>query len=59
MQLFTAKLRLVEGGLKQRWKCKQVRFRLAQRGNEIVLHPVPIFLDPGAKRGDTRDDLMR
>jgi hypothetical protein len=59
VQLFTAKLRLVEGGLKQRWKCKQVRFRLVQRGSEIVLHPVPIFLDPSARRGDTRDDLMR
>ena len=43
VQLFTAKLRLVEGGLRQKWKCKQVRFRLVQRGNEIVLHPVPLF----------------
>jgi len=43
IQLFTAKLRLIEGGLRQKWKCKLVRFRLVQRGNEIVLHPVPVF----------------
>jgi hypothetical protein len=43
VQLFTAKLRLVEGGLKQKWKCKQVRFRLVNRSGEITLHPVPIF----------------
>jgi len=36
-------LRLIEGGLRQKWKCKLVRFRLVQRGNEIVLHPVPVF----------------
>ncbi len=43
VQLFTAKLRLLEGGLKQKWKCKLVRFRLVNNGGEITLHPVPIF----------------
>jgi hypothetical protein len=43
VQLFTAKLRLLEGGLKQKWKCKQVRFRLVNQGGEITLHPIPIF----------------
>ena len=43
VQLFTAKLRLLEGGLKQKWKCKQVRFRLSQNAGEIVFHPVPMF----------------
>jgi len=43
VQLFTAKLRLVEGGLRQKWKCKQVRFRLEARGGDVVLVPVPLF----------------
>jgi hypothetical protein len=43
VQLFTAKLRLLEGGLKQKWKCKLVRFRLSQDGREVTLIPVPLF----------------
>lgn len=43
VQMFTAKLRLVEGGLRQKWKSKQVRFRLETRGGEIFLVPVPVF----------------
>jgi hypothetical protein len=43
VQMFTAKLRLIEGGLKQRWKCKQVRFRVSQSGGEVTLRPVPLF----------------
>jgi len=43
VQLFTAKLRLIEGGLKEKWSCKQVRFRVATSGDEVTLKPVPIF----------------
>jgi hypothetical protein len=43
VQMFTAKLRLVEGGLRQKWKSKQVRFRLETRAGEVVLVPVPVF----------------
>ena len=43
VQMFTAKLRLIEGGLKQKWKCKQVRFRVSQKGDEVTLRPVPVF----------------
>lgn len=43
VQLFTAKLRLIEGGLKQKWKCKQVRFRVSQAGGDVTLIPVPLF----------------
>lgn len=43
VQLFTAKLRLIEGGLKEKWSCKQVRFRVATSGSEVTLKPVPIF----------------
>jgi hypothetical protein len=43
VQMFTAKLRLTEGGLKQKWKCKQVRFRVSQNGGEVTLRPVPVF----------------
>jgi hypothetical protein len=43
VQMFTAKLRLMEGGLKQKWKCKQVRFRVQQSGGEVTLRPVPVF----------------
>jgi hypothetical protein len=43
VQMFTAKLRLMEGGLKQKWKCKQVRFRVQSSGGEVTLRPVPVF----------------
>jgi hypothetical protein len=43
VQLFTAKLRLTEGGLRQKWKCKQVRFTISKQGNEVTLKPVPVF----------------
>ncbi|MBC8132957.1 MAG: hypothetical protein H7X95_08260, partial [Deltaproteobacteria bacterium] len=43
VQMFTAKLRLTEGGLKQKWKCKQVRFRVSQSSGDVTLRPVPVF----------------
>ena len=43
VQMFTAKLRLIEGGLRQKWKCKQVRFRIETRGGEVTLIPVPLY----------------
>ncbi len=33
VQAFTAKLRLIEGGLKQKWKCRMVRFRSTPRAS--------------------------
>ncbi|MDB4979520.1 MAG: hypothetical protein JWM82_272 [Myxococcales bacterium] len=43
VQAFTAKLRLIEGGLKQKWKCRLVRFKVNQHGDQVTLKPVPIF----------------
>jgi hypothetical protein len=43
VQAFTAKLRLIEGGLKQKWKCRMVRFRVNAHGDQVTLKPVPIF----------------
>ena len=43
VQAFTTKLRLVEGGLKQKWKCRSVRFRVAAQGDLVTLKPVPIY----------------
>ena len=43
VQAFTAKLRLIEGGLKQKWKCRMVRFKVQQHGDTVTLKPVPIF----------------
>ena len=43
VQAFTTKLRLVEGGLKQKWKCRMVRFRVNAHGETVTLKPVPIF----------------
>jgi hypothetical protein len=43
VQMFTAKLRLIEGGLRQKWKCKQVRFRIETRSGEVTLVPVPLY----------------
>jgi hypothetical protein len=43
VQAFTAKLRLIEGGLKQKWKCRAVRFKVVVRGDSVTLKPVPIF----------------
>jgi len=42
VQAFTTKLRLVEGGLKQKWKCRSVRFASCQ-GDLVTLKPVPIY----------------
>jgi hypothetical protein len=43
IQAFTAKLRLSEGGLKQRWKgCRMVRFKVNTQGSEVTLKPIPI-----------------
>jgi len=43
VQSFTAKLRLIEGGLKQKWKCRSVRFKVQVHGDHVTLKPVPIF----------------
>ncbi len=43
VQAFTAKLRLIEGGLKQKWSCKAVRFRVMTNGDQVTLKPVPIY----------------
>jgi len=43
VQSFTAKLRLIEGGLKQKWKCRAVRFKVNVHGEQVTLKPVPIF----------------
>jgi hypothetical protein len=42
-QAFTTKLRLVEGGLKQKWECRAVRFRVVAQGDLVTLKPVPIY----------------
>jgi hypothetical protein len=43
VQAFTAKLRLVEGGLRQKWKCRMVRFKIAAQGEQVTLKPIPVF----------------
>src|SRR4029077_10736986 len=49
IQAFTAKLRLIEGGLKQKWKgCRMVRFKVNTQGAEVNLKPIPIN---GAREG--------
>jgi hypothetical protein len=42
VQAFTAKLRLIEGGLKQKWKCRMVRFKVNAQGELVTLKPIPI-----------------
>ena len=42
VQAFTAKLRLIEGGLKQKWKCRMVRFKVNAQGTDVTLQPIPI-----------------
>jgi len=42
VQAFTAKLRLIEGGLKQKWKCRMVRFKVNTQGEQVTLKPIPI-----------------
>jgi hypothetical protein len=42
VQAFTAKLRLIEGGLKQKWKCRMVRFKVNTQGDQATLKPIPI-----------------
>jgi hypothetical protein len=43
VQAFTTKLRLMEGGLRQKWKCRGVRFRVVTHGDQVTLRPVPIY----------------
>jgi hypothetical protein len=43
VQAFTAKLRLVEGGLRQKWKCRMVRFKVNTQGEQVTLKPIPIY----------------
>ncbi len=40
--LFTAKLRLAEAGLKEKWECRMVRFVLVARGQDIAFRAVKI-----------------
>jgi hypothetical protein len=42
VQAFTAKLRLIEGGLKQKWKCRMVRFKVNVQGEHATLKPIAI-----------------
>jgi hypothetical protein len=42
VQAFTAKLRLIEGGLKQKWKCRMVRFKVNAQGEHVTLKPIAI-----------------
>jgi hypothetical protein len=42
IQAFTAKLRLIEGGLKQKWKCRLVRFKVNAQGDQVTLKPIPV-----------------
>jgi hypothetical protein len=43
VQAFTAKLRLIEGGLKQKWKgCRMVRFKVNTLGEQVTLKPIPV-----------------
>jgi hypothetical protein len=42
VQAFTAKLRLTEGGLKRKWKCRMVRFVMIASGENIVFRAVKI-----------------
>jgi histidine kinase family protein len=42
VQAFMAKLRLAEGGLKQKWTCRMVRFQLTTQGDQIVFRAVRI-----------------
>lgn len=42
VQAFTAKLRLTEGGLKRKWKCRMVRFVMVASGENIVFRAVKI-----------------
>jgi hypothetical protein len=42
VQAFTAKLRLIEGGLKQKWKCRMVRFKVNAQGEQVTLKPIPV-----------------
>jgi hypothetical protein len=43
VQAFTAKLRLIEGGLRQKWKgTRMVRFKVNTQGAEVTLKPIPI-----------------
>lgn len=37
---FTAKLRLAEAGLRQKWKARLVRFALLNRGGELILRAI-------------------
>lgn len=43
VQAFTAKLRLIEGGLRQKWKARMVRFRVVTQGDQVTLKPIPIY----------------
>jgi hypothetical protein len=42
VQAFVAKLRLIEGGLKQKWTCRMVRFQLHTQGDQIVFRALRI-----------------
>jgi hypothetical protein len=43
LESFTGKLRQNEAGLKQKYNCKAVRFRVVVKGTQVTLKPVPIY----------------
>ena len=43
LESFTGKLRQNEAGLKQKYTCKAVRFRVVVKGSQVTLKPVPIY----------------
>jgi len=40
VQAFMAKLSLAEAGLREKWECKSVRFRIVTESGEIWFKPV-------------------
>lgn len=42
LQLFAARLRMVEGGLQSKWSCRMVRCQLVNQGGNLVFQPVRI-----------------
>jgi hypothetical protein len=39
---FMAKLRLTDAGLRQKWSCRMVRFRVVAEGDQVVFKAVRI-----------------
>ncbi|MBI5477350.1 MAG: hypothetical protein HY906_00755 [Deltaproteobacteria bacterium] len=43
LESFTGKLRQNEASLKDKYKCKAVRFRVVVKGTQVTLKPVPVY----------------